>query len=64
MNRVIATIPFDDAVIAQAPMAKLMRELLEKIEEADDNFAPYLERQYRAVAGVLAAIEAGETQLS
>ena len=64
MNRIIATIPFDDAVLAKAPMSQLMRELLERVAKADENFAPHLERQYRAVAGVLAAIEAGDVRLS
>lgn len=60
MNRIIATIPFDDAVLAKSPMTQLMRDLMEKMAAASECMAPDYERQYRAVAGVLAAIEAGK----
>ena len=60
MNRIIATMPFDDCAIAKGPIAILLRDLMGKVQDAPEGMDAYYERQYRAVAGVLAALEAGK----
>jgi len=62
MYRVIATIPMDDLSNAKHPLGCLLRDLMSKVQDGPEVTREHHERQYRAVAGVIAALYAGENK--